>query len=276
MPFHALLGSRRFVHLAELRPPRGIRIEPYAELARGLAGRVDGVVVPDQIDAVLALDGRTAARHVLATGVEPLLTVNVRDRNRLALQAELLGAWLDGIRTVIVETGVDPALGDHPGTHGVYDVDAARLVGAVRRLGEGSDLAGGRLDGPVPFTVGAEVDPWKPVAVPGADFLLTAPVCDRAGFLSIAPGLRSLGVPVIVRILLLKSGGMARYLQRNVAPGRVADATVERLQQAPDKAEESVAIAAELLRAIREAADGVCIDAPGWETRIPAVLDAAR
>lgn len=276
MPWGELLTGGRFLQVAELRPPKGVRTEAFVSAAEALRGRVDAVLVPDNADAVMVLDARTAARLVLQAGSEPVLGLSCRDRNRLALQSDLLGAWVDGIRSVVVEAGVDPSLGDHPGTRGVYDLDPDRFVAAVRRLGEGFDAAGGRLDGAAGFVVGAEVDPWQPVVVPGVDFRITRPVYDAETFAAVAAPLRDLGVPVLVRVVLLKSGGMARWIQRNVAPGRVAAATIERLQKAPDKGEASVAIAADLVRAVRASAAGVCLVPLGWEARIPAVLDAAR
>jgi 5,10-methylenetetrahydrofolate reductase len=276
MVLESLLRDGRFAELAELRPPKGAATEKFVAGVRALLGRVDAIVVRDNPDAVLTLDGRTAARLVLSQGVEPVLGVNCRDRNRLALQADLLGAFVDGVRVVAVETGGDPSLGDHPGTRGVYDVDAERLVEAIRRLAAGSDLAGGEVDGAPRFLVGAEFDPWKPAGTLGADFVMTCPVFDVDTFEPVAAGLARLGVPAIVRIVLLKSGGMARYIQRSVAPGRVADATIEKLQAAPDKEEAAVALAAALVRRARAVAAGVCLVPLGWDAKIPAVLDAAR
>ncbi|MDI7268068.1 MAG: methylenetetrahydrofolate reductase [Myxococcota bacterium] len=277
MPLDQLLRERRFVHLAEARPPKGVNTVAFVANIGKLQGRVDAVVVPDAADAVMTMDARTGARLALAAGVEAVLQVNCRDRNRLALQGEMLGAWVDGVRAVAVEAGVDPAAGDHPGAKGVYDLDAERLLAAIRGLGTGVDMAGATLDGAPRFLVGADVDPWDPAAaVPEADFMLTRTAYDAETLEPVLPNIAALGKPAIVRVTLLKSGGMARYIQRNVSPGRLSDRTVERLQRAPDKTEAAVEIAAEVIRRVRLVAAGVCIVPLGWEARIPAVLDAAR
>lgn len=276
MALEELMRQGRFVHLVEVRPPKGAAVDRFVENVRRLRGLVDGVFVPDNPDAVMALAAGTAARLALAEGMEPILGVGCRDRNRLAIQSDLLGAHVDGVRIVAFETGTDPSLGDHPGTRGVYDLDPPRAVEAARKLGNGTDLAGGPISGAPKFLVGSEWDPWKPARVEGADFYLTGPVYDAESFEAVAGGLAAAGAPVVVRVVLLKSGGMARYVQRNVAPGRVAEKTIERLQKAPDKAQAAVEIAAQVVRRARAVAGGACITPLGWEAKVPAVLDAAR
>lgn len=286
MDFSTLLSEGRFLKLAELRPPKGVLVDPVLEVAKRLHGRVDAIVIPDNPTAVVGLGGIALARRVVEAGHEVVLQIPCRDRNRIGLQSGLLSAYVEGVRSVVVTRGTDPAFGDHPRARAVYDLEPHELLAAIDGLAEGFDMSGSPIEGRPRLFAGAEVNPWleadaleaeleeaRKRVVAGAKFLVTTPVHDAARFAPLAARLAALGVPVLCRTVLVKSVGMARYLNANVAGVRVPEETIRRLRKAPDKTTESLRIAADLAEALKGVCRGVIFVPLGWEDRLPALLD---
>lgn len=286
MGFSADLSTQRFLKLVELRPPKGVVVDELLAVADRLGGRVDAVLVTDNAGAVMTLCPTVVCRRLVAAGHEAVLHVSCRDRNRMALQSLLLGAAAEGIKNVFVTRGTDGAYGDHPRARTVYDLEVHELVAATATLSSGKDLSGNPVEGQVELACGAEVNPWfegdalddeikeagRRVEA-GARFLMTPPVHDADKLRAFASKLKPLGVPLIARVILLKSVGMARYINLNVAGCRVPDTTIRRLRKAPDKAAESIRIAADLTRDLKEVCGGVCFVPLGWERQLPALMD---
>jgi 5,10-methylenetetrahydrofolate reductase len=223
------------------------------------------------------------ASKMLEAGVDPILQMTCRDRNRLALQADLLGAAIVGIRNVLLMTGDNPQAGDHPEAKGVFDMDSATLMHVARGLTQGKDMAGNALTGRPHFCIGATADPGaKDLDVEahklqakisaGAQFFQTQAVFDPPQFQRFMERARAFGKPVLAGILLVKSANMARYMNEHVWGIHVPDALIARFEEASDKRAECVEVISELIRAIRSSAGGIHLYALGWEDLIPEIL----
>ena len=286
MSLREALASGMFVVTSEVGPPKGTNVGPALEEAEHLRGLVDAINVTDLQAAAMRL-GSLATCHLLAErGLEPVLQVVCRDRNRLALQSDLLSAWVLGIRNVLCLTGDYPSLGDHKGAMPVYDLDSVQLLAAAQGLNEGHDLAGNELDGKPDFLLGCVVTPGgnpveaqvmkleKKVAA-GARFVQTQAVYDVEQLARFMDRVAHLEVPMLAGIVLLKSAGMAKYMNNNVAGVSVPDGLIERMATTDNKAATSIEIAAELIGGLRQYCQGVHLMPLGWDKHVPAVLAAA-
>jgi len=247
---------------------------------------VDAINVTDQQSSVMTL-GSLAACHLLKErGIEPIYQLTCRDRNRIALQSDLLSAHVLGIENVLCLTGDYVTLGDHPWAKPVFDLDSVTLLQAVETLQSGRDLAGKPLKGTPRFFPGAVVSPGSNPLEPqiakmekkvraGARFFQTQGVYDAEQFVHFMEQVKHLNVPVLVGIILLKSAGMARFMNRNVAGVHVPDHLIEEMAEAEDRVKTSIEIAARLIREVKDICQGVHIMSLGWERYIPAILDAA-
>jgi 5,10-methylenetetrahydrofolate reductase len=209
-----------------------------------------------------------------------------RDRNRLALQADLLGAAILGIRNVLLLSGDDPKAGDHPDAKPVFDINSAALMQVARGLMDGKDMAGNALSGAPKFCIGAAADPGatdldveaqklKAKIDSGAAFFQTQAVFDADTLRRFMARARPLGKPVLAGILLVKSAKMARYMNEHVWGIHVPEAIIDRFERSADKRSECVALTTELVRAVRESADGVHLYTLGWEALVPEILSEA-
>ncbi|MDO8691254.1 MAG: methylenetetrahydrofolate reductase [Dehalococcoidia bacterium] len=280
------LQSSRFVVTTEVGPPKGTDVTPVLEDAEVLWGQVDAINVTDQQSAVMRL-GSLAVCHLLAEkGMEPVFQLTCRDRNRIALQSDLLSAYVMGVENVLCLTGDYVTLGDHPQAKAVFDLDAVSLLHAAGRLQDNHDLAGKELTGSPTFFLGATVSPGANPLEPqlfkmerkiaaGAQFFQTQGVFEPDKFERFMGEARGLGAPILAGIILLKSAGMARFMNRNVAGVHVPEAFIEEMDRATDKRQASVEIAARLIKDLRSLCQGIHIMALGWEKLIPRVLEAA-
>jgi len=284
-----LFEAGKFVVTTEIGPPKGTDISEIEEVAEILRGRVDAANVTDQQSSVMRL-GSLATCHLLKErGLEPILQMTCRDRNRLALQSDLLSAWVLGIENVLAITGDLPALGDHPQAKPVYDLDSVQLLGTIKRLNEGYDMVGNELQGKPDFFPGAVVNPGadteaafelqlikmeKKIAT-GAKFFQTQAVYDVNSFAKFMKRVEGFNVPILAGIIPLKSVGMARFLNKNVAGVFVPEELIDKMAEAEDKTRTGIEIAANLLRELKDICHGIHIMAIGWEKKVPAVLEAA-
>jgi 5,10-methylenetetrahydrofolate reductase len=212
-----------------------------------------------------------------------------RDRNRLALQSDLLSAWVLGIRNVLALTGDHPTLGDHPQAMPVFDLDSVSLLKAIGRLNEGFDMAGNQLKGAPDFFPGAVVNPGADTEAAfemqiikmekkieaGARFFQTQGIFDLNLFEKFIKRIEGFKAPVLGGIILLKSAGMARFMNKNVAGVFVPEPLIKEMEETKDKVKTSIEIASRLITGMKDLCQGVHIMAIGWEKRIPLVLDEA-
>ena len=290
MSLQSLLEAGKFVVTAEVGPLKGTDTTEIKEVAELLRGRVDAVNVTDQQSSVMRL-GSLATCHLLKEkGIDPIFQMTCRDRNRLALQSDLLSAYVLGIENVLAITGDLPSLGDHPQAKPVYDLDSVQLLWVIKRLNEGYDMAGNELKGKPNFFPGAVVNPGadteaafelqlikmeKKMTV-GARFFQTQAIYDVDTFAKFMKRVEEFKVPILAGIIPLKSAGMARFMNKNVAGVFVPEELINKMAEAEDKTKTGIAIAANILKELRDICHGVHIMAIGWEKKVPAVLDAAE
>jgi len=289
MSLQPLFEAGKFVVTAEVGPLKGTDVSELEEIAELLRGRVDATNVTDQQSSVMRL-GSLAVCHLLKEkGLDPVFQITCRDRNRLALQSDLLSAYVLGIENVLAITGDLPVLGDHPQAKPVYDLDSVQLLWVIKRLNEGYDMAGNELKGKPNFFSGAVVNPGanteaafelqlikmeKKIAA-GARFFQTQAIYDPDAFARFVKRAEGFKVPILAGIIPLKSVGMARFMNKNVAGVFVPEELIEKMAAAEDKAKMGIEIAANIIKELKGMCQGVHIMAIGWEKRVPAVLDAA-
>ena len=300
MSLRPVLQSDKFIVTGEVGPPKGVEMAHVAEEVKLLAPLVDGINVTD-IQAAAMRVGSMATCHLIKDlGGEPILQMVTRDRNRLALQSDLLSAWVLGTENVLCLTGDHPTLGDHKGAKPVYDLDSVQLLKVAKGLSEGHDMMGAELEGKPDFCLGAVVTPGgNPVEMQlmkmekkieaGAEFIQTQAVYDIPAFASFMEKAASAGVPILAGIVLLKSAGMARYMNKNVAGVTVPDDLIAEMAAAgqKDKAAKaegkkgghqvaaSIEIGGRLIRELKPLCRGVHIMPLGWGHHVPALLMAA-
>ena len=281
------MGDNRFIITAELAPPHGSRMDDFLRLAAFVAPHVDAINVTDNQGANMRMTPLTASALLVREGIEPIMQITCRDRNRLALQSDLLGAAAMGIHNILALTGDHIGCGDHRQGRAVFDLDSVLLIQALQGLNEGRDINGKALDGKTTFFVGAaaapEVEPFvvtRPKlakkSTAGARFFQTQAIFDPQRLKTFREVVEPMGVKVIAGVLVLKSARMADYINRNIPGLKIPPAVVERLAGAADPAAEGVRIATELALRCREICDGVHLMAMGRDEVVPAIVAALK
>ncbi|MEB3194211.1 MAG: methylenetetrahydrofolate reductase [Cyanobacteriota bacterium] len=282
------LESGQFTITAEVTPPRGGDVTRTLEAAAALKGLVHAVNVTDGSRAVMRMSSLAVCRLLLDQGIEPVLQLTCRDRNRIALQAELLGAHALGIPNVLCLTGDPVRAGDQPEARPVNELEAVRLLKLVASLNAGADPVKGVLpDGGIQLFCGAAADPHSPSwsglasrvrrkAEAGARFLQTQMVMHPDALKRFVEEITGpLGLPVLAGVFLLKSARNAQFINRVVPGAAIPDHLIDRLAAAADPAAEGVAIAAEQISSYASIAQGVHLMAVKAEERIPQILKLA-
>ncbi|MCM8780193.1 MAG: methylenetetrahydrofolate reductase [Candidatus Omnitrophica bacterium] len=287
MTFKEKIQAGRFLVTSEIGPPKGIETKTILEDAELIRGRVDGINVTDLQSSVMRLGSLAVCALLKQKGFEPIYQLTCRDRNRLALQSDLLSAGALGIENVLILTGDHPTLGDHPEAKPVFDLDSVQLLEVARGLEQGVDMKGNKLEGiPPKFCLGAVVNPGADPIEPqilkmekkiaaGAEFFQTQAVYDIKTFENFLNKTRHLKTTIMAGIVLLKSAGMAKYMNKNVAGVFVPDNLIEEMEGAPDKQAKSVEIAARLIKELKPMCSGIHIMPIGWDKVVPRVLEAS-
>lgn len=287
MTFKEKLECGKFVLTSEIGPPKGISLDEILRDIAPFKGRVDAINVTDQQSSVMRMSALGASVILKQNGFEPILQMTCRDRNRLALQADLLSAAALGIENILALMGDPPSCGDHPDAKPVFDFDVLRLLSVIRGLEKGCDAAGGALTLPLPrFCAGAAVNPgaasleaevarMEQKLNSGAEFFQTQAVFDVAVFEKFLAASRHLKAKILVGIVFLKSEKMARYMNEHVPGVCVPEPLMEELRRAQDKKAVCVDIAARLIRSLDGMCAGVHLMPIGWYGLLPQVSDAA-
>ena len=287
MSFSEKIRSGAFAVTSEIGPPKGIETAQILEAAQLIRGRVDAYNVTDLQSSVMRLGSLAVSSLLKQNGFEPIFQVTCRDRNRLALQSDILSAAALGIENILALTGDYPTLGDHPEAKPVFDLDSVQLLTVIRMLQNGTDMKGNKLSGRAPkFCVGAVVnpgaDPLEPQIIKmekklaaGAEFFQTQAIYDVKIFENFLSKTKHLKVPVMAGIVLLKSAGMAKFMNKNVAGVTVPDELIKEMETTKDKVAQSVDIAARLIKQLKPLCQGIHIMPIGWDTVVPKVLDAS-
>jgi len=292
-----ILNAGHFAVTAELGPPAGSDVQYIRNKAELLRGAVDAVNVTDNQTAVVRMSSAAVSALLVRMGIEPVMQMVCRDRNRIAMQSDILGAVALGIRNLTCLTGDHQGFGNQAGAKKVFDLDSVQLVSTVRRMRDEHRLLGSEEDllGEVPLFIGAAANPFaKPhefralrlakKVEAGADYVQTQSVFDVAIFAEWMKALRDLGVTERCRILAgvipLKSAGMTRYMVENVPGVLIPESIQKRMAEAPTGkgAETGLAICAELIEQLR-AIDGVAgihIMAIEWEQKVRQIVETAK
>jgi len=287
MAFKEKLQSGKFMVTSEIGPPKGIETGVLLEDAELIRSRVDAINVTDLQSSVMRLGSLAVCSLLKQKGFEPIFQLTCRDRNRLALQSDILSAAALGIENLLLLTGDHTTMGDHPDAKPVFDLDSVQLLQVAVKLQGGFDMNGNKLEGGAPkFCLGAVVNPGSDPIEPqimkmekkieaGAEFFQTQAVYDIKVFENFLSKTRHLKVPILGGIVLLKSAGMARYMNKNVAGVSVPDNLIKEMEETKNKVATSVEIAARLIKELKPLCQGIHIMPIGWDKKVPLVLDAA-
>ena len=284
--FAEALASGRFLVTAELTPPKGTDLSDLLRKAEMLQDWVDAFNLTDSASAIMTMAPIAAASALKQRGIEPILQVTGRDRNRVALQADLLAASALGVTTVLCMGGDPPGSGDHPEAKPVFDLDTTSLLRAVAALDAGTDMMGHPLKGAASLCAGAVANPgaadldkelrrMEEKVAAGARFFQTQAVYEVEPFREFMARASRFGAPVLAGFIVLKSGDMARRLNAMLPGVSVPQALIDELDGAADRAAKSVEIGGRIIAGLKEACQGVHVMAIGWEARIPDILRAA-
>ena len=281
------LEKRQFVVTAELQPPRGADVTTFLEKARLLKGLVDAVNVTDNQRSIMRLSSIVASSLLLKEGLEPIFQMTCRDRNRIALQSDLLGAHVLGLRNVLALTGDDISSGDHEQAKSVFDLEATGLLRMVQQLNNGQNSNESPLEGKTSFYAGAVVNPcaeplelqilrMEQKIMTGARFFQTQAVFDLEKYTQFVSALSDEKISLLVGILVLKSAKMARFINANVPGVEVPEKFIIELEHASDPIEKGKEIAVRLIEAVRELAGGVHVMSVGKEEMTRDVLEQVQ
>jgi methylenetetrahydrofolate reductase (NADPH) len=288
--FKKALQSGKFVVTSEVGPPKGTNLDRFKHHIELLKDKVDALNVTDHQSSVMRYPSLGGALLVKELGGEPILQMTCRDRNRIALQSDLLFAHSRDIRNVLCLTGDSVILGDHKEAKGVFDLDSSQLLATIRLMEKGKDLGGNALEGSVSFCAGGivtpEADPLEPQLIKfekkieaGAEFIQTQAVYDLDNFKSFMDYAKQFPVKILAGIILLTSAAMARFMNKNVAGVRVPQELIDEMASAPKgrALEKGIQICGRMIRRIREEGlcDGVHIMAIGKEEVVPEIMSAA-
>lgn len=285
------LESGKFAITAEMAPPKGIDLSHLVECAKAVKGRVHAVNVTDFQSAVMRTTSLTTCKLLKDEGLEPVLQVTGRDRNRIAIQGELLSAGVFGIENMLALTGDHTIVGDHPQAKPVFDLDCVGILQTAQKLSQGTDMVGNQLKGSPEFYLGASVTPrYTPIEIQllkmkkkinaGAKFFQTQAVYDIDTMREFKENTKEMNTKILAGIIPLKSPGMAKFMNENVPGIYVPDELIDRLRSVGKEnwASEGIKIAGELIQQLRDEdlCDGVHIMAIGAEENVPTILDAAK
>ena len=283
-----VLDQGQFAVTVEYNPPKGTNITGIMDNAKQLLGRVHGVNVTDNTAAVVRAGSLPVCRMLYEMGHDPVMQLTCRDRNRIAMQSDLLGAHILGIRNILCLTGDYPTVGDHKEAKPVYDLDSVQVMQLVKGLNDGHDMAGNKLDGSPSFMIGAAATPEADLVGPvlakfevkvkaGAQFFQTQAVYNPDVFASFMKAVRPYKVKVLAGIVLLRNAKMAEFMNANIPGMSVPQDMIDALRAAGDKSEDAgVEIAVQTINAVRPYCDGIHIMAIKGIHRIGDILAKAH
>jgi len=291
MKITELFQQGNFAVTAEVGPPKGSHVEGVVEEAQKYLTKIAAVNVTDNQSSVMRMGSLAACIALKQAGMNPIFQMTCRDRNRMALQSDLLSAAAFGIDNILCLTGDHTKLGDHPGSKPVFDLDSVSLLAAAKALEEGHDMMGNELVGEAPtFAKGAVVSPcsdsvdaqlakMERKVMAGAQYFQTQAVFDSEKFIRFMEKAKQFGVPVQLGVIIPKNVGMVRYMMNNVAGISVPDSIIEELKADKERTKAGITgveIAARIIRECKPYCQGVHIMALGWEDKIPALMEQAE
>jgi methylenetetrahydrofolate reductase (NADPH) len=280
------LESGEFIVTAEIAPPKGTDTSRLAEIAKKLGRRVHAINVTDNQRAITRMSSICASVVLVQNGAEPICQITCRDRNRIGLQSDLLGAWALGIKNILALTGDAVQIGDNREAKPVFDFDSVKLLKLIDRLNQGINVDGKPLSGKPDLCAGGAVNPNLPMGDPfkrrfeaklkaGARFFQSQPIFETGKLKELWAFAHPLGAKVLAGIMLLKSIKQATFLNEKVPGVKVSDQAMKRLEKASDQLQAGIELAAEQIRQFRGQCDGIHIMTVGAEDKIPEILERA-
>ena len=285
-----LFKRGEYVVSAEVGPPKGINVDHVVEEAKTYLSGITAVNVTDNQSSVMRLGSLATCKVLKDAGLTPIYQLTCRDRNRIALQSDLLSAAMLGIENILCLTGDHTKMGDHPGAKPVFDLDSVSLLHTVCQLEKGVDLGGNALVGEPPkFAKGAVVSPcsdsvdaqlakMERKVMAGAEYFQTQAIFEPEKFIKFMEKAKQSGVPVQLGIIIPKSAGMAKFMNKNVAGINVPQYMIDELAADKEKAKAGITgveIAARIIKECKPYCQGLHIMALGWEDKVPALLEKA-
>ena len=285
-----LFDNGQFVVTAEVGPPKGMHLEHMVEEAKLYLKDLDAVNITDNQSSVMRTSTLATCVALKNAGLNPIYQATCRDRNRIALQSDLLGAAAMGIDNILCLTGDHTKMGDHPGAKPVFDLDSVSLLYTASQLEKGRDLAGIELVGEPPkFAKGAVVSPisdsvdaqlakMERKVMAGADYFQTQAVFEPEKFIAFMEKAKEFGKPVQLGVIIPKNVGMCKFMNANVAGVHVPDEMLDELRADKEKTKAGITgveIAARIIRECKPYCQGVHIMSLGWESKIPALMEMA-
>ncbi|WP_457575919.1 methylenetetrahydrofolate reductase [Desulfomarina sp.] len=288
MNFQKKLAANEFVVLAEMHTPKGVNISRLVNDGARIKGRVDAVVIPDMDNGIMRMSALAGAVLLKQQGLETVMHMYCRDRNRMALQGDALAAHVLGNQNIIVADSEEMSQSDHSDAATVEDITEVQLIEALKTLQQGKDMSGFELDGSPDFTIGCTLPPCaddkaldraletaqKKIAA-GATFIVTPAVYSVETGNDLVAKTGKLNVPVITTVFLIKSLAIAQYIASSEPGSNISDDLIRRIRKSSDRELEGIKIAAETIQALKEQCQGVLIQTLGWEHKIPEILDNA-
>lgn len=286
-----LFDKGEFVVTAEVGPPKGIHIDGLVEEAKTHLSGITAVNVTDNQSSVMRLGSLATCKVLKDAGLNPIFQMTCRDRNRLALESDLLSAAMLGIDNILCLTGDHTKMGDHPGAKPVFDLDSVSLLYTACQLEKGVDLGGNELVGEPPkFAKGAVVSPcsdsvdaqlakMERKVMAGADYFQTQAVFEPEKFIKFMETAKQFGKPVQLGVIIPKSAGMCKFMNRSVAGVHVPQEMIDALAADKERAKAGITgveIAAKIIKECRPYCQGVHIMALGWEAKVPDLLKMAE
>ena len=290
MSFRDALSSGKFVVTAEVGPPKGTDIKEMLHHMDLMKGKPDAINVTDNQSAVMRINSLAVCKLALEKGIEPIFQMTCRDRNRIGLQSDLLGASILGVKNVLCMTGDHVSAGDHKGAKPVYDIESVQLLKVVDGLNNGRDMSGNELQGSTDYFQGAvvtpEANPIEPQLMKfrkkikaGARFFQTQAIYDIEKFKEFMKVARGYDVKILAGFVVLKSVGMARFLNKFVPGIVVPEDLIQEVKAAgKEKAlDTGIDITARHIKQLKDEniCDGVHIMAIGMEDKVPEIMQRA-
>lgn len=281
------LASKKFIITAEICPPKGTDTSVFIKNARLLKDKIDAANVTDNQRAVMRLSSLACSVLLLKEGIDPVFQMTCRDRNRIALQSDIIGAWTLGIKNILALSGDHVSFGDHREAKPVFDLDSVQLVQVISKLNNGHNMKDAPLNGGADFLIGAVVAPEANPSEPemlkfekkiqaGAKFFQTQAFYDMDKFKRFYEDAKKFDVKILGGILLLKSAKMAHFLNNNVPGVNVPQSFINELEQSSDQLEKGIEIAARQIKELKTFCDGAHIMAIGQEENVPKIIELAN
>ncbi len=285
LTFGDKLRSNKFIITAEITPPKGVDTSAAIADAQILKGKVDALNITDNQRSVMRMSPLALGKLLLDEGHEVIMQMTCRDRNRLAIQSDILGAAALGIQNLCLMSGDHTTNGDHPGAKPVYDLDSVQLISMVQKMKDGFDFSGNKLEGAPELVVGAvsNTDPSQPMQMIklekkiriGAQFIQTQAVYDIEQFEEFTEYVSHLDVPIIAGIIPLRSASAARFMNKKIPGVKVGDELIARMENADDPVLEGLMICAETIRMVKKTCRGVHLMPIGQHLNTPKLLEMA-